>query len=212
MLNATVSLQNIVPGQEAKSTFQFFTPEVLEAFRLARAGDTAAVKTLQRVFGAFAPAAAGTRLFDLKTRQEQAPNPRSRVLIARERDALGVPRVQLDWQLTELDRQSFRAFNDALGKELGRSGVGRARVQSWVTAKTKEWPETISGGWHHMGTTRMHRDPKQGVVDVNCRVHGLANLYVAGASVFPTAGCANPTLTLVAMTLRLSDHLKTNVA
>ena len=59
-----------------------------------------------------------------------------------------------------------------------------------------------------MGTTRMHRDPKQGVVDPDCRVHGLANLYVAGAAVFPTAGCANPTFTLVAMSLRLSDHLK----
>ena len=59
-----------------------------------------------------------------------------------------------------------------------------------------------------MGTTRMHADPKRGVVDADCRVHGLANLYVAGAAVYPTAGCANPTLTLVALSLRLSDRLK----
>jgi choline dehydrogenase-like flavoprotein len=59
-----------------------------------------------------------------------------------------------------------------------------------------------------MGTTRMHDDPKQGVVDRNCRVHGIDNLFVAGSSVFPTGGAANPTLTLLALTLRLADHLR----
>jgi choline dehydrogenase-like flavoprotein len=63
-----------------------------------------------------------------------------------------------------------------------------------------------------MGTTRMHRDPRQGVVDPNCRVHGVGNLYVAGASVYPTSGSANPTLTLVALGLRLSDHLRAAIA
>jgi choline dehydrogenase-like flavoprotein len=66
----------------------------------------------------------------------------------------------------------------------------------------------MSGGMHHMGTTRMHADARQGVVDSNCRVHDLANLYVAGSSVFPTGGVANPTLTLVALAIRLADHLK----
>ena len=212
MLNATVSLHNILAGQEAKSTFQFFTPERLEMFRLAQKGDTAAMAKLRATLSSLGPAAAGTRLFDLMTRQEQAPNPLSRVTIGRERDPLGVPRAQLDWRLTELDRRSFRAFYEALGKELGRSGVGRARMLPWVAESNGGWPATLGGGWHHMGTTRMHRDPKHGVVDSNCRVHGLANLHVAGAAVFPTAGCANPTLTLVAMSLRLSDHLKTKLA
>ena len=66
----------------------------------------------------------------------------------------------------------------------------------------------LEGGKHHMGTTRMHRDPRHGVVDADCRVHGLANLFVAGSSVFPTGGYVNPTLTLVALALRLADHLK----
>jgi choline dehydrogenase-like flavoprotein len=66
----------------------------------------------------------------------------------------------------------------------------------------------MAGGKHHIGTTRMHADPKQGVVDPDCRIHGLANLYVAGSSVFPTSGYANPTLTIVALALRLADHLK----
>ena len=70
------------------------------------------------------------------------------------------------------------------------------------------WPSDVRGGSHHMGTTRMHDDPTQGVVDRNCKVHGIDNLYVIGSSVFPTSGAANPTLTIVALTLRLADHLK----
>ena len=84
-------------------------------------------------------------------------------------------------------------------------------MKEWVLAADAAWPSTLSGGWHHMGTTRMHDDPTQGVVDANCKVHGLANLSVAGAAVYPTAGCANPTLTLVALSFRLSDHLKATV-
>jgi choline dehydrogenase-like flavoprotein len=70
------------------------------------------------------------------------------------------------------------------------------------------WPSFLGGGWHHMGTTRMQDDPTKGVVDANCRVHGMENLFVAGSSCFATSGAPNPTLTLIALTLRLSDHLK----
>ena len=123
-----------------------------------------------------------------------------------------MPRARLDWRLTSLDRRSFRAFYEVLGRELGRSGVGRVRMLDWVTSRDDApWPATLGGGWHHMGTTRMHPDPKRGVVDVNCRVHGVGNLSVAGDSVFPTSGSANPTLTLVALSLRLSDHLRTRL-
>jgi choline dehydrogenase-like flavoprotein len=73
------------------------------------------------------------------------------------------------------------------------------------------WPEFTGGGWHHMGTTRMSDDAKQGVVDANCKVHGINNLYIAGSSCYVTAGAPNPTLTLVALSLRLSDHLKKRV-
>ena len=148
------------------------------------------------------------RFFHLATRQEQAPNPASRVTLGRERDALGMPRATLDWRLTSLDRRSFRAFYEVLGRELGRSGVGRVRMLDWVSSGSESWPASLGGGWHHMGTTRMHDDPKQGVVDANCRMHGVGNLSIAGASVYPTGGCANPTLTLVALSLRLSDRLK----
>ena len=94
----------------------------------------------------------------------------------------------------------------------GRAGLGRVQLMDWLLdGDDSAWPKHLSGGWHHMGTTRMNEDPKQGVVDANCKVHGIANLSVAGGAVFPTGGAVNPTLTLVAMALRLSDHLKNNV-
>jgi choline dehydrogenase-like flavoprotein len=149
------------------------------------------------------------RNFHLITRQEQAPNPNSRVTLGSEKDAMGMPRVVFNWQLTELDKHSMRTYYKVLGQEMGRSGVGRVQLRDWLLSDDRTWPSFLSGGWHHMGTTRMHTDPKQGVVDANCRVHGIGNLYVAGAAVYPTAGSANPTLTLVALSLRLSDHIRT---
>jgi choline dehydrogenase-like flavoprotein len=209
ILNGTVAVEPGAPGEVAKSTFQWATPELLAAFREweahGRVGPLPA--------GLPPPPPAGSRpFFHLVTRQEQAPNPDSRVTLSPERDALGMPRAKLDWRLTELDRRSFRLFYEVLGRELGRSGVGRVQVLDWVVRDDSTWPSTLSGGWHHMGTTRMHEDPRYGVVDANCRVHGLGNLYVAGSSVYPTSGAPNPTLTLVAMSLRLSDHLKTKLA
>jgi choline dehydrogenase-like flavoprotein len=135
---------------------------------------------------------------------EQAPNPASRVSLSTERDALGLNRIRLDWRLTEQDRRSLVEHAHSLALELGAQGIGRMGMK---LADDGRWPESVAGGSHHMGTTRMHEDPRQGVVDRNCRVHGVDNLYVAGSSVFPTSGSANPTLTLVALTLRLADHL-----
>ena len=123
-----------------------------------------------------------------------------------------MPRAKLDWQLTELDKRSIRTFYQLLGQELGRSGIGRVQIRDWLFGGDRAWPSFLSGGWHHMGTTRMHVDPRQGVVNADCRVHGLANLYISGAAVYPTAGSANPTLTLVALSLRLSDYLKKTLA
>ena len=75
-------------------------------------------------------------------------------------------------------------------------------------SQRQEWLAAMDWGNHHLGTTRMSADPRQGVVDADSKVHGVANLYVAGSSVFPTYGSSNPTLNLVALTLRLADHLK----
>lgn len=150
----------------------------------------------------------------LIVRAEQAPNPDSRVVLSKRRDALGVPQADLDWRLSALDKRSVSVLADTLDKEFQRLGLGRVRTQSWVLDGTTTWPvdPTVSnhpiGGYHHMGTTRMATDPKHGVVDADARIHGIANLYVAGSSVFPTAGWANPTLTIIALSLRLADHLQ----
>jgi choline dehydrogenase-like flavoprotein len=139
---------------------------------------------------------------------EQAPNPDSRVSLSTQRDMFDLPRIKLDWRLTEQDRVSFYAHLHSLALEFGALGFGRMRV---TVTDQSDWPQPVGGGNHHMGTTRMSDDPKQGVVNRHCRIHGMDNLYVAGSSVFPTSGVANPTLTLVALTLRLADHLKEQI-
>jgi choline dehydrogenase-like flavoprotein len=146
-------------------------------------------------------------------RAEQAPNPASRVTLAPTRDALGVPHAALEWRRSELDKRTVRLMAERLGTELARRGLGRLEPAPWLYDGSTAWPvdPTVSshpiGGYHHMGTTRMSNSPAQGVVDRDCRVHGYANLYVAGSSVFATAGWANPTLTILALAHRLGDHL-----
>jgi choline dehydrogenase-like flavoprotein len=133
------------------------------------------------------------------------PNPDSRVSLAETKDALGLPKIRLDWRLTEQDRRSVFEHIKSVAMEFGALGIGRTLLN---IIDDGEWPTQVGGGSHHMGTTRMHQDPRKGVVDSNCKVHGVGNLYIAGSSVFPTAGAANPTLSLVALTLRLADHLR----
>jgi choline dehydrogenase-like flavoprotein len=142
---------------------------------------------------------------DVVTRIDPIPNPDSRIRLGRDRDALGIPMVELDWQLSDADRSGAVRATELLGAELGRAELGRLRMT--IGEEDTAWPADLAGGWHHMGTTRMHDDPRHGVIDGDCRVHGMRNLYVAGSSVFTTAGSATPTLTLVALALRLADHL-----
>jgi choline dehydrogenase-like flavoprotein len=150
-----------------------------------------------------------SRPIRLYTRMEQCPNPDSRVKLIGEKDALGLNRIALDWRLTEFDKRSLRHSQELIGAEFGRLGVGRFKLDDWVLADDGSWPEDLHGGHHHMGTCRMSDEPTRGVVDRDCRVHGFDNLYVAGSAVYPTTGYVNPTLTVVALALRLADHLKT---
>jgi choline dehydrogenase-like flavoprotein len=149
----------------------------------------------------------------LLLRAEQAPNPDSRVTLSAERDALGLPRARLDWRLSPLDVHSAAMLVQALGGELARLGLGRVEPAGWLSDPGQRWrtDPLISahpiGGYHHMGATRMASDPRQGVADARTRVHGLGNLYVAGSSLFPTSGWANPTLTIVALALRTADEV-----
>jgi choline dehydrogenase-like flavoprotein len=135
------------------------------------------------------------------------PDPGSRVTLSNTVDALGMREVRLDWHLpADFERTMYRA-HEVLGQELGRAGLGRLRIESPATTGAHPM-QYLAHGSHHMGTTRMHTDPRSGVVDVNARVHGIDNLFVAGSSVFPSYACDDPTFTIVALALRLSDHLK----
>jgi choline dehydrogenase-like flavoprotein len=160
--------------------------------------DYALERAYQKVGGPERP-----NVFRLSAMTEQTPNPESRVTLSFERDALGERRVRLEWRLSRQDIESIGRAGGILEEEVRRAGLGRM-----VSALDSEgMPPRIVGGWHHMGTTRMHEDPRQGVVDADCRVHGAPNLFVAGSSVFPTSGFANPTLTIVALAIRLARHL-----
>ena len=137
---------------------------------------------------------------------EQVPNPQSRVLLGPGRDAYGRPEAQLDWQLSAMDQKTVVQAHYAIATEAGATNFGRMRID--VPENPAVYLETAVGGAHHLGTTRMSARPQDGVVDQDCRVHGTNNLYVASSSVFPTGGYANPTLTIVALSLRLSEHIK----
>ena len=142
----------------------------------------------------------------LQTHAEQAPDPDSRVTLSTRRDRLGVPLPKVDWRLSELDRRTAQTMVETVAQEFRRLGLGAVRPQPWLDGA--DWRRGLSDSFHHMGTTRLGSDPKTSVLDGDCRVHDVAGLYVAGSSVFPACGYANPTLTIAAMAIRLSDHLK----
>jgi len=138
---------------------------------------------------------------------EPAPDPESRVTLSQQRDRLGMNRVRVDWRLGNSVKRTFDRTLAIVAEELALADV--ADVDLDPSIESGSWPKTFEkeGTFHHMGTTRMHDSAKQGVVDRNCRLHGTNNLYVAGSSVFPTAGANFPTITIVALAQRLADHI-----
>jgi len=172
---------------------------------IRKSPDLAAYVTRRAVYGRNKPPTPLTEI-PLKCTSEQMPNRDSRIGLGNDRDALGLRKIAVNWQLTEQDQSGLITAHRLLKTELDRSGFGTLR--SPIPEFGSEWPYDLRGDQHHMGTTRMHRDPKLGVVDENCRVHGTENLYVASCSVFPTGGTFNPTFTIVALALRLADHVK----
>lgn len=146
---------------------------------------------------------------DIISMCEQIPNPDSRISLSSETDSLGNPAAHLHWSLTELDRQTIKQTMLLIGAEFGRTGLARLKINDWLLDDNAQidWPSRTRGGNHHMGTTRMSDNPVAGVVDKNLKVHGVSNLFVAGSSVFPTGGFVNPTMTIVALSIRLGKFL-----
>ena len=203
ILNGTMSLTTMPIAKQTRPQIDVWNNKDPR-----RSGDS----LLSNYYGAaknYDPSKDDRRSYELYTRIEQAPNPNSRITLDSEVDSLGVPKSILHWELTPLEKRSIRKIHELLGQQIGKSGVGRVKMMDFLKDENDfSWPSFTGAGWHHMGTTRMSDDPKLGVVNANCQVHGIDNLFIAGASCYATAAAPNPTLTVVALTLRLSDHVK----
>jgi len=139
---------------------------------------------------------------------EQAPNPASRILLSDEQDRYGMPRAAVDWHSLPIDRRSMYGSARLMAEQLNRWGKLSMDLEEFAN-ETTPWPPDDYQGQpgHYMGTTRMGTHKENSVVDQDCLVHGVDNLYVAGSSVYPTSGNGTPTLTLVALALRLADKI-----
>jgi choline dehydrogenase-like flavoprotein len=145
-------------------------------------------------------------LFSLDFHAEQQPAAESRVELMRDVDALGMPKLRVDWRYTPVDVDTVSRSIALLAREIERTGVGAFTYDP----ADIEFEMTRYGayGGHHIGTARMGTDPAHSVVDPDCRVHGVSNLSIASCAVFPTSSQANPTLTVVALALRLAARLR----
>jgi len=138
---------------------------------------------------------------------DAVPNPESRVTLGSGRNELGERTAEVSWKLTDDDEMMMTTIVDTVARWLARLGTGR--MDTRPPAGT--WVDSVRGQYHHMGTLRMSSSPSQGVVDTNLRLHDVPNLYAAGSAVFPTFGHVNPTMNLMALSLRLGDHLADEV-
>jgi choline dehydrogenase-like flavoprotein len=153
----------------------------------------------------------GSRVVAMRIMTEQLPNRDSRIRLSGRRDAVGMPRVDIDWKITAADLDVVGAHQQILGRLLAERGVATLTERF----DPRSHPSPIMSNFHHLGTTRMHRDHRRGVVDTDGRVHSMANVYVAGSSVFPTGGYLNPTLTIIALAFRtaraISERMRPGV-
>lgn len=145
--------------------------------------------------------------FEVISQTEQTPTPDNRIILSAKLDKLGLPQAKLMFRWSDFDINNVKRSQQVFAQEFASAGLGNM-VFEWELDR----PVAILSSHHNMGTTRMSENVKEGVVDANCKVHGLSNLFVAGGSVFTTGGYANPTLTIVALAIRLADHIKGKLA
>jgi choline dehydrogenase-like flavoprotein len=161
-------------------------------------------RSIQSAFGAQFEPDGMRQWIEIETNVEQIPSPDNRVTLSSDVDAYGVPKAHLHWNLSDEEERSYRRGLQLIVEALDEYSPGLSQGKMDYP---DPWPEEVFGCWHHIGTTRMHKNASEGVVDANCQVHGIENLYVAGSSVFPTGGATSPTLTIVALGLRLAEYL-----
>ena len=144
-----------------------------------------------------------SRRFILRAYLDQYPDHNNRVFLSSNKDIYGLPKVSINWQFNNIDKIDFLGFFKNFQKYFFNHNLGN--IYSNINS-LKEWP--LKGiHSHFIGTTRMGNNPSNSVVDINCKVHDITNLFIAGPSIFPSSGYANPFLTIIAFSLRLSEYL-----
>lgn len=147
--------------------------------------------------------------FSLEIHAEQIPNKNSRIYLTSEKDALGMPKIYVDWQYLAEDVEAVKKTLKLFSEEITKNEIGNFEFDA-DNLETELMRFGAYGG-HHIGTTRMGNDSETSIVNKDCRVHGVSNLYIASSSVFPTSSQANPTLTITAIALRLASHIRTMI-
>jgi choline dehydrogenase-like flavoprotein len=143
----------------------------------------------------------------LRYHAEQVPDAENRAVLSDQQDGAALSRLRVDFRFQPQDIESVLGSHDIIDQWLQRERIGRLEYLVDAEKRSQFVLEQALDGYHQLGLTRMSEEQKDGVVDRDCRVHDVANLFVAGSSVFPTAGQANPTLPAVALALRLGDYL-----
>jgi choline dehydrogenase-like flavoprotein len=183
-----------------------FLPRRIELSRLEEDYEPHVIRAVRSLLRLRPETAGDLSVLSLRLLVEQVPNPESRVVLTNNRDRLGALFPRVEWRLTDLDKSSYRRSCQLLAEAIAHTDFGRLGVPNFYALN--EWTEATFSSYHHMGATRMGADPRNSVVDPDCRVHTVDNLYVAGSSVFPTSSWINPTYTILALALRLADHIK----
>jgi choline dehydrogenase-like flavoprotein len=219
LLNCHVYIEELYPASGAwavlrrlMSVVRSRNPKgIYSEATLALAGSDEILKGLYRRLIKHRPPLAETERIELHCILEQAPDPQSRITLSEKRDATGLPISKIDWKISDLEQQTVREMARCICQEFKRLGLPSPHIEPWLDEDDGTWNAHCVEKAHPSGTTRMSRNPRDGVVDINCQVHNIQGLFVSGSSVFPTSGAANPTLMIVAMALRLADWLKKDV-
>jgi choline dehydrogenase-like flavoprotein len=184
--------------QNAQKSPQSLRQRLLEGYYTERICGWSRLGGLERRFGEFR----------VRSLVEQSPERSNRVTLQDQTDAFGQRKIKVLWHWNELDLRSIRQAQQIFRGEMAAGAIGTFTA---VEDSDGSQPRQFDSPHHFLGTTRMHDNPRNGVVDADCRVHGVRNLFIAGSSVFPTGGFANPTLTIVALALRLATYLQSEL-
>lgn len=144
--------------------------------------------------------------YTLEVHAEQSPDPRSAIELGGLSDAFGMPELRVDWRCNDRDVDSVRRAYGVLQRAFARTGLGTLALDTDRLEHDLRHEGAVGG--HHLGAARMAEAPAHGVVDRDGKLFGIFNGYVASGAVLPTSGQANPTFTIVALAIRLADHLK----